>query len=99
MKLRSAGHLHVEAVGKPLRELDICHANNSTAQNALYGPISSLGMVKVPPQSSHIDPSGGFSTASLGALMSPLEKSTFAKMFEAAELCRERAVVNGNAHL
>lgn len=28
----------------------------------------------------------------LGASMSVLEKSTFAKMFEAAELCRERAL-------
>ena len=55
----------VEAVGKPLPEFDGCHANNSTSQNALYGPISSRGMVKGPPQSSPTDPSGGFPTASL----------------------------------
>lgn len=47
----------VEAVGKPFREFDGCHADNSTSQNALYGSISSRGMVKGPPQSSPIDPS------------------------------------------
>jgi len=65
MKRRTPAELHVEAVGKPLREFDGFHSDNSTSQNALYGPISSRGMVKGPPQPSPIGPSGGFSTASL----------------------------------
>ena len=61
---------NVEAVEKPLWEFGGCHENISTSQNARCGPISSQGMVKGPPQRIPIDPSGGFSTASL-AVMSP----------------------------
>jgi hypothetical protein len=57
---RSAGHLYVEAVGKPLWEFAECHTNNPTSQNAQYGPISNRGMVKGPPQPIPIHPSGGF---------------------------------------
>lgn len=47
-KPRRAGSLYVEAVEKPLREFDECHADSSAFQNALYRPISSRGMVERP---------------------------------------------------
>lgn len=56
MKQRSAGHLQVEAVEKPSREIYECHFNSSTAQSALCGPIASRGIVEGPSDFAQTNP-------------------------------------------